>query len=127
MEKLNFDQNKCKGRGRKGKNRNRCNSLTKEQQNAMREQQRKKEYFLAAGKKYPTLIRVINDINDCLVSRQLAAELEDLIKKKLIHMYENPPSLPYHAKCLMKASEALDLNADYTKKVLQHDLLQQKH
>ena len=54
----------------------------------MRERQRKEEYFLAAGKKYPTLTRVINDINDRLISRQLAAELEDLIKKNLIHMYK---------------------------------------
>ena len=101
--KLNFD------RGSKGKNRYQNCGLPKEQQ-------RKKEYFLAAKKKYPTLTRVINDVNDRLISRQLGAELEDLIKEKFNSRVRIPPSFPDHAKCLMEASEALELNSDSTKK-----------
>ena len=72
--------------------------------------------FLAAEKKYPTLTRVMNDINQRLISQQLVPELQHSIEKKFDSHVEKPASLPQHVKCLMQANQALQLNSEYTKK-----------
>jgi len=63
-----------------------------------------------AKKKYPELTNTINTINDKLCSRQLAPELEDLIKKKFNSNCKRPPKLPHFAKCLLETNDMLGLN-----------------
>ncbi|ETO04915.1 hypothetical protein RFI_32482, partial [Reticulomyxa filosa] len=65
-------------------------------------------------KKYPTLTKLMNMVNDQLLSRTLAPELDDLIKKKLNGSIRRPKKLPSYIKLLMEASEALDLETDAT-------------
>ena len=67
-----------------------------------------------AQQKYPILTQVINEVNHSLGNRQLAPELEDLIKKKLKNSTKRPRRLPPYAKCYMEASEALQLSSPST-------------
>ncbi|ETO09714.1 hypothetical protein RFI_27663, partial [Reticulomyxa filosa] len=68
----------------------------------------------SSQKKYPVLTKIINMVNEQLLSRTLAPDLEDLIKKKFNGPVRRPKKLPAYAKLLMEASEGLDLETDST-------------
>eukprot|EP00484_Ammonia_sp_Unknown_P007870 CAMPEP_0197080240 /NCGR_PEP_ID=MMETSP1384-20130603/214026_1 /TAXON_ID=29189 /ORGANISM="Ammonia sp." /LENGTH=1132 /DNA_ID=CAMNT_0042519123 /DNA_START=21 /DNA_END=3421 /DNA_ORIENTATION=- len=92
--------------------RSRTESAEEKKKREQQELQRK--IMKVAQTKYPILTQVINEVNELLLNRKLAPELEDLIKKKFQNNTLRPRRLPHYAKCYMEASEALELSSAAT-------------
>ena len=90
-------------------------------------EKKKNEYFLATEKKYPTLTRVISDINDRLISRQVAAETSEKVDEFKRYMYRNVPTLLISLETKEHLFKWCEEHTEYPMKIMQHLVKMAEH